>query len=101
MSKRSNILLPFVAGMAAGAALGMLFAPRSGKETRAAIKDGATKARNTLEDLVAEGRGTWDKVRKEGTKSADDAGDLLRFLVSEGRDLLDRIRTGHEQPTDR
>lgn len=37
--KATNVLLCVAGGLAVGAALGVLFAPRSGNETREAIRD--------------------------------------------------------------
>ncbi|HEX2616311.1 MAG TPA: YtxH domain-containing protein [Flavobacteriales bacterium] len=99
---RPNLLFPFLAGLAAGAALGILFAPRSGRETREAIKDRAQGARDSIDDLVDEGRKQWSAARGKAADAASmstsDVSDLVRFLFTEGRDLVGRIRkdTEHE-----
>jgi gas vesicle protein len=54
-------------GLAVGAALGFLFAPRSGKETRELVKDKAADVSETVKDLTADRRKvykeTWNKRR--------------------------------------
>jgi gas vesicle protein len=56
-----------ILGLAVGAALGFLFAPRSGKETRGLVKDKADDVSGTVKDLTADRRKvykeTWKKRR--------------------------------------
>jgi gas vesicle protein len=56
-----------ILGIAAGAALGFLFAPRSGKETREMVKGKAADVSETVKDLTADRRKvyteTWKKRR--------------------------------------
>ena len=101
MSKdRSNLLIPFLAGLTAGAVLGLLFAPRSGKETRAVIKDRARQAKDAMNDLADEARTQWSTARGKAADAAsmtkDEANDMVRFLFTEGRDLVDRLRHNAE-----
>lgn len=44
------LLLTFLAGAAAGAAVALLTAPRSGRETREKLKDFGNKARETMRE---------------------------------------------------
>jgi len=56
-----------ILGIAAGAALGFLFAPRSGKETREMVKGKAADVSETVKDLTADRQKvyteTWKKRR--------------------------------------
>lgn len=66
----------FLAGMAIGLAGALLFAPRSGKETREALADAAAKGREVGRDLYEKGR--------EMAAEATDAGKAaFSNLVSE------------------
>lgn len=57
MSKQTNTLLGLVTGVAIGGLLGVLFAPKAGKETREDISDKAKelaeKAAKTKKELTA------------------------------------------------
>jgi gas vesicle protein len=63
----SGFGIGLILGIAAGAALGFLFAPRSGKETREMVKDKAVDVSETVKDLTADRRKvyteTWKKRR--------------------------------------
>lgn len=89
---RSSILLPLLAGVAAGAALGVLLAPRSGAETRAALRRKAEEAYEGVEGLVDEVRERVAQAKEGVAGARGEANDLVGFLVAEGRDLWERIQ---------
>ena len=68
----------FLAGLSAGAALALLFAPRSGEETRELLSRKAERGRNYLE---ARGREFQEQARGVVEKAAKD-------LVGAGKDLV-------------
>jgi len=80
----SNSFLWFLAGLGIGAAAGVLYAPRSGDETRQAIRSRAEDGREFVRDRARQARdqaGTWaDRGRevlnqqKEQFRSAYEAG---------------------------
>jgi gas vesicle protein len=85
MSDRdSNSFLWFLAGLGVGAVVGVLYAPRSGNETRQAIREKAEEGRDFMQNRAREARGQateWvDRGReilnaqKEQFKSAYEAG---------------------------
>lgn len=73
----------FVAGLlwgaAVGAALGVVFAPRSGAETRQAIADSGQRLRDTAQ------------------RTYDRASESVNSAVEQGRDALERGREVYEQ----
>ena len=77
-------ILWFLAGLGIGAALGILYAPKTGEETRQQLRDAAGQGRDAMRDRARQARdqaGTWaDKGReylnsqKEQIRSAYEAG---------------------------
>ncbi len=94
-STRSS-LLGFFAGMAAGAALGVLFAPKSGKETRHDIAEAGGQAKEKLDEAIETGRQEWSRMKGKAvdmaTMTRDEVNDFIHYLFSEGRDLRARVK---------
>ncbi len=77
-------ILWFLAGLGIGAALGVLYAPKTGEETRQQIRQAAEQGRDAVKDSAQKARdqaGTWaDKGRdylnsqKDQIRSAYEAG---------------------------
>lgn len=67
----------FLAGMAVGAGLGILFAPKSGRETREYIGERAARGRDyvsqTGKDVYEKGRELYER----GKGLAEEAGELI------------------------
>jgi len=55
-----------ILGIVVGAALGFLFAPRSGKETRELIRDKADNVSATVRDLTANRQKVYTETWKRG-----------------------------------
>ena len=49
-------------GAAIGAAIGFLYAPKSGKETRALLREKALKAKDRAEDIIEEAKERAKKI---------------------------------------
>ena len=77
MEDNSSNVTWFLAGAAVGAALGILFAPKSGSETRKYIKNSTLESREAMEnggkDLMDKGKDIYDR----GRKIADEASELF------------------------
>ncbi|MEO8590741.1 MAG: YtxH domain-containing protein [Flavobacteriales bacterium] len=95
-NERNYGIFGFLAGAAVGAALGILFAPHSGKETRQRMANKAKDAKDDLDDLIDKGREEWSKAKGKAhdtaTMTKDEVTDFIRFLFEEGRDLADRVK---------
>ena len=50
----SSFLIGFILGAVAGVAVGFLYAPKSGKETRALLKEKISEMRGKASELTAE-----------------------------------------------
>ena len=89
-------LFGFLAGAAVGATLGLLFAPRSGRETRDRIADQWGETREDVDDFINKARSEWSKAKGKASDAAtmtkDEVSDFVRFLFAEGWDLKDRLR---------
>jgi len=84
MQERDNTsgVLWFVAGVAIGSTIALLYAPSSGEHTRRKI---VHQARTSREKLEAQGREMMDKGR--------DLSDRGREIADEAADLFDRGRS--------
>jgi gas vesicle protein len=77
----SGVVLSFLVGALTGAAVAILFAPRSGRETREILGD-------RLRESAERGRQLGEQAMEKGRELADDASGL----VDRQREALDRRR---------
>jgi gas vesicle protein len=87
-SSTTHVLGATIAGGIAGATLALLFAPRSGRETREMIKDGASR---TQQDAKAKMNRAKSKV-KEGVDSARDLKKRLSDAARDGGNKAKNIK---------
>jgi gas vesicle protein len=73
MSERDNTnsLVWFLAGLGAGALIGVLYAPRSGRETRQALRDKAEEGRDYV---ITRGRAAKEQAQQWAEKGRDALG---------------------------
>jgi len=79
------LTLVFVAGGLIGAALGVLFAPRPGAETREKIKERAEEAREKL-------RGTVETIRDKAEGLAETGKEKYTEIFGKVRESVDKIK---------
>ncbi|WP_374165986.1 YtxH domain-containing protein [Arcticibacter sp. MXS-1] len=63
MSDNSKVLLALLAGVAAGAALGILFAPDKGSDTRDKLNDALKNLGDSIKDRAAEEIETFSSLK--------------------------------------
>ncbi len=87
--------LGFLTGAGVGAALGLLFAPRAGRETRERIADKASKSKDDFDEFLETRRLEWQQARGQAVEAASmtksEVSDFVRFLLEEGKDLKSRL----------
>ncbi len=80
MTDNSKVLAALLAGLAAGAAIGILFAPEKGSETRDKLNDSL----KTLGDSIKD-------------RAADEIGNLTDFKEKVVDSIKSRLRTAEEE----
>jgi gas vesicle protein len=75
------VLLSFILGAVAGAAVALLYAPVSGEETRRRLAKKTREGRERAEDLAREGREFFDRHRED-----------LSAAVERGREIFEQVR---------
>jgi len=73
ITKERSIMVPFLVGGLVGAALGLLFAPKAGREVRKQIKDLAVDGKEKIASAVDKGREFYTEALS-AVNSAIDAG---------------------------
>jgi gas vesicle protein len=81
----SEISSAFVIGLGVGAIVGMLWAPKSGEETRALLRE---KAQDGIDEAVAQGK----KVARRAQRVTDSAKDSVNEAVDAGQSAYREAR---------
>ncbi|HYE24945.1 MAG TPA: YtxH domain-containing protein [Clostridia bacterium] len=81
----SSGLLWFLAGLGIGAAVGVLYAPKSGRETREAILNYAEEGRELVRDRAREYREQAQDLYERSRETFSQQKDQIRSAVEAGR----------------
>jgi gas vesicle protein len=87
-------ILWFLAGLGIGAALGILYAPKTGEETRQQIRDAAEQGRDAVKESAQRAReqaGTWADKGRDYLNSQKDQ---IRSVYEAGREAYRDSTTG-------
>ena len=98
MSKTSNSLLAFLFGTGVGAAMGILFAPDSGNNTRDKLTYRLATYKEELEELIQqlvdEKNMPLNEAKSEGNKVVSEAKIKAENLLNDVNKLIDQINKG-------
>ncbi|GMQ27910.1 YtxH domain-containing protein [Algoriphagus confluentis] len=98
MSKNSNTLLAFLVGAGVGTALGILFAPDTGANTRDKLTFKLSKYQKELEELIkelVEGKELHlNEAKTEGKRVINEAKNKAENLLSDVNKLIEQINQG-------
>ncbi len=78
-----SILLAFILGAVSGAAVAMLYAPASGRETR-----------EYLGERAREGRERATEIARKSRQAVDEGRETLANAIERGREAYQQARTG-------
>jgi gas vesicle protein len=96
MNKRTSFLVGLLTGAAAGAVLGLLYAPDKGINTRERLSYLLSKYKNQLEDLLKElsqgGAEATSEAKEEGQKVINDVKEKAEKLLGDVESLMEQIK---------
>ena len=84
-------LVGFIVGGLTGAVVSLLFAPQSGEETRALIKDKSIELRDRAQHTTEEALARAEAAAAEARARADE---LARQVRERGKSAVDSLRKG-------
>jgi len=97
----SDVLMAFLIGGATGAALALLFAPRTGEETRELISDAAREGARRARDVADRGREIGDRAVGRGRQLVDDAAQTVSRQADRVAEGVDKAARTMKEARDR
>lgn len=90
-----NVLLAFLLGAVSGAAVALLYAPKSGQETRDYLSEKAREGRERAAEAAAKGREAVAKGRDavaKGREAVAQGRETLTTAIERGREAYQQAR---------
>jgi gas vesicle protein len=84
----STVLVSFLAGAALGAGLALLYAPKSGRETREHIADLADEATDRIKVYAKEAQEKIKTAIEEGKETLMEKKSILSSAIDAGREAI-------------
>jgi len=96
----ASLALAFILGGVMGASLALLFAPKTGRETRERLKELAGEMRQRTGEVAGEVKATAEKVIEEGKSYLGEKKSLLTAALEAGKEAMERekARLTERQP---
>src|SRR5215470_8414895 len=88
-----SILLAFILGAVSGAALALLYAPASGRETRDYIGDRAREGRQRAADVAAEVAARGRDAINQGRDALNQGRETLSTAIERGKEAYQQARS--------
>ncbi|MDR1941100.1 MAG: YtxH domain-containing protein [Endomicrobium sp.] len=92
MCDKKDTLFAFILGGVIGAALGVLYAPKSGRETRYNLKKMGEELADTVSDLSGEVKETGRKVYEEGKEKVLSGKDKINEAFEAGKKAFEKYK---------
>jgi gas vesicle protein len=85
-----TVLVSFLAGAALGAGLALLYAPKSGRETREQIADLADDAVDRIKEYAKDAQTKIVNAFEEGQEAIREKKSILASAIEAGRDAIQK-----------
>jgi len=82
----------FLIGSAVGTVLGLLFAPKTGKETRRLLRKSADAIPEIAEEISSNVQYQADRFSEQAGKTIDNTMERMQEAISVGKDASQRLR---------
>jgi len=97
VERRTGSVSSFLLGVLLGAGIALLLAPRTGRETRAGIREGALRLRRNAEDALRQVRDSVVDAMDEVREEIDERLEIARHAVEAGRRAARETRAAMER----
>ncbi len=97
VERRSGSVSSFLFGALLGAGIALLMAPRTGRETRAGLREGALRLRRNAEDTLRQVRDSVVDAMDDVREEIDERLEVARHAVEAGRRAARETRAAMER----